>query len=744
MIKIVEGTKTFENKYKGLKNISIDISNSGLYLFSGSSGSGKTTLLNCLVGIDTFDVSKTQNIIPSGQAAIVFQDYQLIEHFTIYENALFILEINGDKDVRKIDHALKKLNLYEWKDHKSSELSGGQKQRVSILRAFLSNKPIIVADEPTGNLDLKQSLEIAKILKEISETRIVLVSSHDLNIFEALANEIFLIEDGTIKSHHIKSENSNKPIISNKNSTEKLTFKHIFRFATKGYSTQKSKALILIFTLVFSFILALTALNIMNNNVYKIKEKRYKSEEIEYLELVSFDNNGGAISIEDSTKNELIKKYNWDDYMEFIEIFPNKIPVILNKVPQKIDINRIYLTDEIKLKTISDQKKIEDNDVFISYKIAKQIIEKNNMAEIKELLNTEITINNTVLRIVNIIDEDKEYSLNLSNNEKDVLIKIEQAIYLNENTFIKISNKTIRDRVMLTTNSIDNQIERRITNYNDAFHKELFLGDATLSDNDVIISYQDALSIAKDENLENLLNKELEVVFYKYIFGNRSYTLSERKTFNIKGILVDSFEQIPWIFSDESYLKISYNYGLNNYKNSSLNGISINNYSKSLLEDLDKLNIRDYSYSSLDINVTDEYISSISNIIIVIGGILILVSALIILSYINNSIIEKTPEIGLLRSFNIKLRQITFIFIVEIMILLVSVFIVSIISEIFIIQLFNKMLINQGLISFNYIYYSLYSPLMLTALLLILTFVFSLMIISKLRTKTSIQLIRYV
>ena len=707
MIKVTKGTKTFDNNYVGLKNINIEIKSQGLYLFHGSSGSGKTTLLNCLTGIDSFNMSNEKNTIPKGKASVVFQDYQLIEHFTVYENALFILEITGNKNIHMIDDILKKLKLYEWKDHKSNELSGGQKQRVSIMRAFLSDKPILVADEPTGNLDMEQSLEIASILKEISKTKIVLVASHDLDVFETYADEVFYLENGEVKNHNIKTEVIRQEVLPAVEAKEKLTFKHIIKLAMKNYSTQKSKALILIITLFLSFILSLTALNIMSNSIYKIKDKRFNSEKIEQLELVAFDEENPIISISDFEISRLKEEYKWDHIMKFVEIFPDKIPTQFNGTIQDLDISRIYLTNKLNTQTNSNNSIIiNEDEVIITNKVAEKIAFNNGINSINELLNKEVTINNHVLKITHIMDVVNSYNIKLSKNENEAIARIQNSIYLNETTFIKMSNRTIRDRVTITTDFNQESTEIRIANLEESFHKDLFLGDYPNNNKEVVISYKDAITLANGRELEDIIGEEFEITFYQYIYRNNEVSYTENIKYKIKGILTDSFENIPWIFTDDCYNYLSYSYGLNNYKNANLNGIVINDYSAKLLKELYKENIHDYSYSSLDINVTNEYVKSISLIFTIVGLLLLIVSALIILSYINNSISSKIQEIGLLRSLNIKLKQIVMIFIVEILIFITIVFLISLCFEFLAIYLFNTLLVQQQLISFNFIYYT--------------------------------------
>lgn len=209
-------------KVQALKNVNIEINNGEFIAIVGPSGSGKSTLLHLIGGVDRptegkvildgTDIyslkEKELSILRRRKIGFVFQFYNLIPVLTAKENILMPLLLDGKKpDEKYLDELIDILGIKDRLDHLPSELSGGQQQRVSIGRA-LANKPsIILADEPTGNLDSKNSKEIIELLrysaKRYSQT--LMVITHDLNI-AGIADRIVRIEDGEIKKDEVVCE----------------------------------------------------------------------------------------------------------------------------------------------------------------------------------------------------------------------------------------------------------------------------------------------------------------------------------------------------------------------------------------------------------------------------------------------------------------------------------------------------------------------------------------------------------
>lgn len=219
IITIEDITKTYKNKKRDvevLKNIDLTFSLGKFYAIMGPSGSGKSTLFNILGlvdtpssgtykinGIDTTKLTdKSSSIIRMNNIGFVFQDFNLDPYLNALENVMMPLYLN--KKIKKEDREkiskdiLTKLNLENRLEHFPNELSGGEAQRVTIARALVNNPNIILADEPTGNLDEELETEIFKILKSLTkENKCVIVVSHSSKIKE-YADVVYTLKDGKI------------------------------------------------------------------------------------------------------------------------------------------------------------------------------------------------------------------------------------------------------------------------------------------------------------------------------------------------------------------------------------------------------------------------------------------------------------------------------------------------------------------------------------------------------------------
>ncbi|MFB3888746.1 MAG: ABC transporter ATP-binding protein [Candidatus Bathyarchaeia archaeon] len=198
-----------------LKNVDFTIQAGQFVALCGPSGSGKTTLLNIISGIDkpttgemrVFNedlASKDEDFLADfrcNKVGFVFQSYNLVSTLTVAENVAFPMEWKrqSPKEIEKrVNQLLEKLGMKHRANHFPAQLSGGEQQRVAFARALANDPPLLLADEPTGNLDTKNGLKVIEILQALkSEGKTVVVSTHDVDIVH-LADQTFCIEDGQL------------------------------------------------------------------------------------------------------------------------------------------------------------------------------------------------------------------------------------------------------------------------------------------------------------------------------------------------------------------------------------------------------------------------------------------------------------------------------------------------------------------------------------------------------------------
>ena len=215
MIKLRSVTKKYKNNEYALKNINLDIVSGEFVFLTGPSGAGKSTLMKLLYReetptIGTVMIGRTNvaNLpderIPDlrRKMGIVFQDYKLLQNQSVYDNVAYVIRTLGmsTKDINaRVLSALKIVGLSNKIKSKPSELSGGEQQRVSIARAIVNGPPLLISDEPTGNLDPKNSLEVMHILEQINQNGItVLVSTHDHAMVNYFRKRVITLEGGQI------------------------------------------------------------------------------------------------------------------------------------------------------------------------------------------------------------------------------------------------------------------------------------------------------------------------------------------------------------------------------------------------------------------------------------------------------------------------------------------------------------------------------------------------------------------
>ena len=261
MIRISNLFKNFKSR-SVLKGINYTFPNKGLCIIYGPSGSGKTTLLNCIAGLISFNGSiefnntRIESLSENELSELrlknygfVFQDFKLFENETIKANLLFPLEtiyrLSKDKKERKCLDLLSLVGLFNKEKQIVKKLSGGEKQRVAIARALINDPQVVLADEPTGSLDEKNSIEIMEILKTVAKKSLVIVVSHDRDLTKKYAEYIIEMDDGLIVNNivqEVDEANNHLPIIKNGLINKKSHISDSFLLSHTYHNMKQKKA----------------------------------------------------------------------------------------------------------------------------------------------------------------------------------------------------------------------------------------------------------------------------------------------------------------------------------------------------------------------------------------------------------------------------------------------------------------------------------------------------------------------
>jgi len=220
-------SKIYNSKSKALDNVTFKIDDHEFISFVGKSGAGKSTVVKMLIGeeipsrgrvilnnIDVAKLPRTQLPLLRRKIGVIFQDFRLLPHKTVFENVAFALEVNGrsEREIKEfVPQAIELVGLKDYAARFPHELSGGEKQRAAIARALIHHPDVLIADEPTGNLDAINTWEVVKLLVKINELgTTVILATHDKDVINTLGRRVVTLDSGRV----IRDEADGKYIIA--------------------------------------------------------------------------------------------------------------------------------------------------------------------------------------------------------------------------------------------------------------------------------------------------------------------------------------------------------------------------------------------------------------------------------------------------------------------------------------------------------------------------------------------------
>mgnify|MGYP000748286360 FL=1 len=485
----------------GISKVNLELNIGEFVVITGESGSGKSTLLNVISGIDSYEegemyingketshyTEKDFEEYRKKYIANIFQSFNLINSYTVYQNVELVLLLNGYKRrqiKKKVLDIIDKVGLTKFKNTKVSKLSGGQKQRVAIARAIVKDTPIIVADEPTGNLDTKSAYEIIELLKNVAKDKLVVIVTHNIEQVEKYATRIIKMHDGRmIQNTEIKNINEDSKITQA--SGKNITIPNQYRLGIRNTFNIFSKFILLF--IVFTF---MSVAFLAEYSAFKLVE--HSTEE----------SSGYSANLRDISKERiLINKQNREPFTEDD----------YNKIKQLSNIDYI-VEDDISL----DTEFILRNDTLNTYGYIKDINNFKGNLDIGRMPENDDEIilkaNKDDYTITQMLDEtlNSEFSLQKSYREGDTIrtVKI-VGIQYNE-------NNTIYDRTFYVSNEVKKVVRSYVHNqYSDM--KTLL--------NDKYVQY----TIETSENVEPgtaIVNDDLKYQFKNNKIINQNINIS--------------------------------------------------------------------------------------------------------------------------------------------------------------------------------------------------------------------------
>ena len=411
MIEVVKAKKYYNrfkrNQVTAIDNTTLSFGDSGLVAILGNSGCGKTTLLNMIGGLDRpdggkiFVNGKRMNGLFSGHTdnirnkniGYIFQNYHLVDDMTVFDNVAMPLRMLGvrkkDKLKENVYYALEKVGLYCYRNRPATALSGGERQRVGIARAIVKNPGIIIADEPTGNLDSGNSLEVMNIIKTISKEKLVILVTHEWELAEFYADRIIEIVDGKVVNDYINERD------------EALDYRidnHIYLKDFSTYEHGNAGGMNLSFYSDRSADIDVT-LVLRNGNLY-IQTSGKKTEVVDEDSAIEFiDDHYHALSKEEAEKNDFdyskldtgLKRLRYHSIYNIFSLFVNGVRKILNyPILKKLLLlgfvaSAMFImysaSSVIGINTVTDDEFITENKYNLRV--------KNNGNTVEDFLNTE-------------------------------------------------------------------------------------------------------------------------------------------------------------------------------------------------------------------------------------------------------------------------------------------------------------------------------------------------------------------
>ena len=771
---------------KALNDININFGDKGLVFIIGKSGSGKSTLLNILGGldsktsgkiyIDNKDIDsfkeKDYDSYRNTYIGFIFQDFNLLEEYNVFDNVMLSAKLLRKKvNKEEILNLLERLGLKGLEYRNINELSGGQKQRVGIARALIKNPKVILADEPTGNLDSHSSSDTFKLLKEISKEKLVVVVSHDLESANTYADKILELQDGNLIRNDLTTEEKDDNNFSLTKS--RLPFKECLHFALTSLKSNKVKLFFTIILTMISLVFMGISVNtsMFDKNILATDTLIENKETYYDISYVNIINPSFGEVRELPMTNKIISDFEKENNVTanpMYYIYDNNTVLSFEPINDKDTIIPITTYVEVKddklLSNIIGTIPKTNNEIVIHKYLADNIMEKGikdingnlfKPTSYDNLVNSRrelpFGLNNVI--IVGIIDDDNSRYNDLSNQSiqqdySNYYVGKAYTIY-GKNLYLKFNttDEAILNHAILNEDEVLKDGITGIKVYNN--NSDVITQVTNLNSDEVIVSlnylqeYVDGFKEELDIYLANNngdYNSLLSTFVTNYITTNNS-TVPFETHYNTKGYYKDL--KVAGVSLTDNYISKDY---LEELKNEAVHKelISFRVYDDnetSLLKTFRKYpSYQDDArgetlfitmpYSD-DINSLAYIYSFLNKYINIVTLVFILFTILLFSNFIYVSINYSKKQIGILRALGTNKGDIIRIFLYESLTVGIISYIVSIILWFIIISILNNSIFgNRGFI-FNGIVTHPLVPILMFIYTIIISIIITVISLSK-------------
>ena len=687
---IVKKYNTGGTEVEVLKKVNISFRESEFVSILGASGSGKTTLLNIIGGLDNYTsgdmllmgrstkefTDRDWDSYRNGTIGFVFQSYNLIGHLSVIENVKLALSISGESNKEndiKAKKVLEDVGLGEHLYKKPNQLSGGQMQRVAIARALVTNPKVILADEPTGALDSKTSVQIMELIKEISKEKLVIMVTHNPELARKYSDRIVSVKDGEIiedTKPYIEQEGNNGYELKK----TAMAFSSAIKSSFKNLLTKKFRSLMTVVASsigIISIGLVLAISSGMDKYIQTMQNENLSSMPITISSnQINFgigeDNNTSDSSEENlvpKSRRDVHKNLYSEDALGNGETFIKYIQENAKDYYSAIDFAKGYKIKALTKNTKGDivDVKMDGQDNFRGNTIFSVLPEDKNLImnqfEIVKSLeqNFEYPKGDEVVLFTaknNEIDKNVLKALGYSENAKvkyEDILGEEFSIVDNNNYYTKVENRFVPATVDEKMYNAGTKVKIvAIAKAKDSFTVPQFTLGYTKKLQDSLLSKEVSSDIVKEQEKDKskniLTNTKMDnEVATEVLSGLGANTepssiLIYPKTFNDRDKIANTIS--------EYNKKVAEKYGAGT-------------------EDYNKYSITYSDMAKQMTSIMSQMINTITLILTAFAGISLVVSSIMIgiLTYV--SVVERTKEIGILRAIGARKKDITRIFIAE-------------------------------------------------------------------------------